>query len=131
MNARRNVPDCELPSDTAQRIRPASGFTNVPLSFASYRKKELMSRVAANPMPSTSGSFAMYCSSYRSAGLNPPFRQIRVASGVPGNGVVSQFANAQSVLRISTVPLFTPVALSVTADVSDAFVVSRVVGRYG
>src|SRR6266850_1679788 len=90
-----------------------------------------MSRVAANPMPRTSGSFTVYCSSYSSAGLKPFFTQMRAGSGVPGNGVLSQLANAQSVLAMLTTPFLTPAALSDTAEISVAFVVSRVAAGYG
>src|ERR1700730_10796813 len=131
MNALRNVPDCELPSETPQRMFPATGF-GVPVSSClSYRKKELMSRVAANPIPSTSGSFTVYCSSYSRARSNPLFRQTWAGSGVPGNGACEQSANAQSLLEIFTSPLFTPVALSDEADTRVAFVVSSVRGGYG
>jgi hypothetical protein len=87
-----------------------------------------MSRVAAKPMPRTSGSFAVYCSSYNSAGLKPPFTHTWPGSGVPGNGVFAQSANAQSPAGITTVPLLTPVALSDTAETSDALEVSSVAG---
>src|SRR5438034_7588105 len=128
MNARRNVPDCELPSDTAQRIFPATGFGVPASSFFAYRKNEFRSRAAAKPMPSTSGSFTVYCSSYNNAGLNPFFRQMCAGSGVPGNGVFSQSANVQSPAGIFTSPLFTPIALSDTADTSVALLVSIVTG---
>src|SRR5882672_1145878 len=82
-------------------------------------------------MPSTSGSFTVYCSSYKSAGLKPFFRQMCAGSGVPGNGSFSHVANAQSEAAIFTSPLFTPVTLSDTADTSVAFVVSSVAAGYG
>ena len=63
MNARRNVPDCELPSEIAQRTIPATGFGVPESSARSWRKNALRSRVAANPTPSTSGSLTVYCSS--------------------------------------------------------------------
>ena len=55
----RNVPDCELPSEIAQLILPATGFGIPAASCFSYLKKELISLVAASPTPSTNGSFAM------------------------------------------------------------------------
>src|SRR5687768_9832654 len=58
-NSFRNVPDCELPSEMDQLMRPASGFGVPAASCFSYLKNELMSLVAASPTPSTSGSFAM------------------------------------------------------------------------
>src|SRR5262245_23775303 len=114
----------------AQRIAPATGLAVPASSFFSYRKNELRSRVAAKPMPRTSGSFAVYCSSYSSDGLNPFFRQICVVSGTPGNGVVSHVANAQSVLAIFTTPLFAPIGVSATADTRLAAAVSSVAGGY-
>src|SRR5262245_51414817 len=54
-----------------------------------------------------------------------------VGSGVPGNGVFSQLANAQSPLAMLTTPPLTPEALSDTAEISLAFVVSRVAAGYG
>ena len=39
MNARRNVPDCELPSEIAQRTMPATGF-GVPASSALFVAEE-------------------------------------------------------------------------------------------
>jgi hypothetical protein len=90
-----------------------------------------MSRVAANPMPRTSGSFTVYCSSYSSAGLKPFFKQMCAGSAVPGNGVCSHVANAQSVLAMFTTPRLTPAALSDTAEINFAVVVSSVAGGYG
>src|SRR5215218_2311067 len=60
-------------------------------------------------MPRTSGSFAVYCSSYNSDGLNPSFRQICV---------------------VSATPLFTPIGVSETADTRVAAAVSSVAGGY-
>src|SRR5436190_18878338 len=90
-----------------------------------------MSRVAANPMPRTSGSFTVYCSSYSSDGSKPFFKQMCVGSGVPGNGVCSHVANAQSVLAMLTTPPLTPTGLSDTAEINLAFVVSSVAAGYG
>ncbi len=70
-------------------------------------------------------------SSYRRAGSNPFFTQIVSGSGVPGNGVVEQSANAHSVLGIVTAPFFAPVAISPVAEMSVAFVVSSDTGGYG
>src|SRR5438876_12190052 len=80
------------------------------------------------PAPRMYGSFAVYVSSYSSAGLNPALRQMRVGSGVPGNGVVRQSANAQSVLAIAATPVLTPAGVSAVADVSLALAVSRLNG---
>src|SRR5262245_24522158 len=54
-----------------------------------------------------------------------------VGSGTPGNGVFSHVANAQSVLASFTLPLFTPIGVSETADTSVAAAVSSVAGGYG
>src|SRR5688572_8071812 len=110
---------------------PATGFGVPEASCFSYLKKDPRSRVAANPMPSTSGSFTVYSSVYRRAGSNPFFTQIRVGSGVPGNGVDEQSANAHAVLGIVTAPFFTPVAISPVADVRVALEVSSEAGGYG
>src|SRR6188474_216914 len=82
-------------------------------------------------MPRTSGSFAVYWSSYSSDGLNPSFRQICVVSWMPGKGDFSHVANAQSVLAIFTTPLFSPISVSATADTRVAAAVSIVAGGYG
>ena len=55
---------------------------------------------------------------------------MRVGSGVPGNGVVSHDANAQSVLAIFTTPDLTPSAFSDVAEISVAFDVSSVAAGY-
>src|SRR5437868_13603946 len=77
-----------------------------------------MSRVAARPSPRTSGSFAVYTSSYSRFGLKPSFTQSRVGSGVPGNGTVRQSANAQAARGTTATPPFTPVVVSDVAVVS-------------
>ena len=48
-------PDCELPRLSAHFTWPARGLS----ALVSYYRTEFRSRVAANPMPSTSGSFAV------------------------------------------------------------------------
>ncbi len=63
--------------------------------------------------------------------MKPLFKQMRAGSGVPGNGVFSQVANAQSALAIFTTPDLTPSAVSETADTSVAFDVSSVAAGYG
>ena len=57
------------------------------------------------------------------------FRQIRPGSGVPGNGMFSHDANAQSVLAILTTPDLTPSAVS-EPEIGVAFVVSSVTAGY-
>src|SRR5688572_8914299 len=74
------------------------------------------------------GSLAVYTISYRRALLKPLRTQIRVGSGVPGNGTVRQSAKAQSALAIGTTPLFTPAGVSDVAVIKDACVVSRLAG---
>jgi hypothetical protein len=54
-------------------------------------------------------------------------RQIIVALGVPGKGVLPQSANAQSPLGISTTPVRSPVILARDGD-QLAFAVSRLSG---
>src|SRR5947199_56487 len=55
-------------------------------------------------------------------------RQICVEEGVPGKGVLLQFANAQSPLGISTTPVRTPTLFSCAMEISFDFVVSRLAG---
>src|SRR5712691_5655387 len=70
-------------------------------------------------MPYTFGSFAVYTSSYKYAGLKPPLRQIFLGSGAPGNGVLLQSANAHSVLRKGmSLPSSDARRVSVALDVS-------------
>ena len=52
-------PDCESPIATTWRIAPATGFGVPCASAAAPRKNAVMSRVAARPMPSTSGSWTV------------------------------------------------------------------------
>src|SRR5262245_54129920 len=54
-----------------------------------------------------------------------------VGSGVPGNGVLSHVANAQSLLAMLTTPALTASPRSDTADSSFAFVVSSVAAGDG
>src|SRR6185295_4494898 len=89
-----------------------------------------MSRVAARPIPSTSGSLAVYTNSYNSDGLKPLFRQSRVGSGVPGNGVVRQSANAHSLPGTRPSPVVRPSTVSEAWNVSEAFEVSSVAAAY-
>src|SRR5512134_3315147 len=123
MKLRRNVPDCEFPWLIAHEIRPPSTLATPLASRSPYRRYDVRSRVAANPSPWTLGSLAVYTSSYRYAGSNPPFTQIFRGSGVPGNGVVVQSANAQASLRTGTIEL-----VSERRRVNVAFDVSRLAG---
>src|SRR3954465_12538831 len=61
-------------------------------------------------------------------GLKPFFRQICLELGVPGKGVLAQFANAHSALGISTTPVRTPRLFSRAIEMSLAFVLSRLAG---
>src|SRR6185295_12191976 len=81
-------------------------------------------------MPRTSGSLTVYWSSYSRVGSKPFFKHTRVGSGVPGNGVVSQEANAQSALAIFVTPDLTPSAVSESAEINVAFDVSSVAAGY-
>ncbi len=63
MNARVAFPDCETPRITDQRIEPATGLALPKSSCTAFSKKEFRSRNAANPTPSTYGSFTGYTSS--------------------------------------------------------------------
>src|SRR5438477_325853 len=92
MKLRRKLPDCDDPLLNPHLIFPATGFAGL----LSYRRKELRSRGAAYPMPSTSGSFAVKVNVYSTVGSKPSFMQILPGSGVPGNAVVRQSANAQA-----------------------------------
>ena len=58
-------------------------------------------------------------------------RRFVLGSGLPGNGVVEQSANAHSVLAMVTAPFFAPVGNSPVAETSFAFVVSSDTGGYG
>src|SRR5262249_9177135 len=58
----------------------------------------------------------------------PFFAHTRDGSGVPGNGVVRQSANAQSLAPIDVMPVFTPEGVSDVADTSDAPFVSSDAG---
>src|SRR5688572_22911120 len=106
MNVLMKLPDCEVPRLTAWLTAFATGFGVPTLSVRAYRKNDTMSRVAARPRPRTSGSRAVYASSYARAGSKPPLRQMLAGSGAPGNGVSRQLANLQSLgAMVTTRPL--------------------------
>src|SRR6185503_19991653 len=98
MNARRKLPDCERPLLITHDTFPATGL-GVPSSTCfAFLKNAATSRNAAKPIPRTYGAFAVYTTWYSSLESNPFFRQIRVGSGVPGNGLAAlHFAHANSV----------------------------------
>jgi hypothetical protein len=64
--------------------------------------------------------------------LKPSFRQIRVGSGVPGNGLAAlQAAQAHSLLGMVRAPVTLPSIVSPACVVMTALVVSRLAGSYG
>src|SRR5215510_9180967 len=77
-------------------------------------------------------SFEVNTTWYNSFGSKPPFTQICVGSGVPGNGFSAvHFAHAQSPGAIFFSPVIFPSDVSAVCVVSVAFVVSRLEGLYG
>ena len=88
----------------------------------------MTSRIAALPTPSTYGSFAVYDELVEQRRVEAALEAEPRRIGRAGNGTVRQSANAKSVLGIDTTPLFTPVGLSLVAEMSVAFVVSRLAG---
>src|SRR6476661_3704461 len=129
MNARRKLPDCDAPRAITHDTLRANGLGVPASSRSACRKNAAMSLKAANPMPSTYGSLAVNTTWYSSFGSNPCFKQIRVASGVPGKGfAVEHRAHAQSLDGIVIVDPIFPSIVSDACVVSVAFVVSSVCG---
>ena len=122
---RRKLPDCEMPRVMLCVTSLAIGL-GVPASSANALLKNApTSRHAAKPMPSTYGSAAVNTTWYSRVASKPFFRQICVASGVPGNGwAASQRAHAQSWRGITTSSNTSPRWLSPPRDTSLAFAVS-------
>ena len=58
-NVRTKLPACEMPWATTCVTFPRIGWTRAFVVPFAYRKNDTTSRVAASPMPSTGGSFAV------------------------------------------------------------------------
>src|SRR5688572_23966782 len=133
-NARRKLPDCELPRASTQLILPATGLATAGCceSCISFLKNDAKSRNAAKPIPSTYGSCAVKTTWCTLLAAKPPFTQICVGSAVPGKGLVAlQLAQAQSPLGIWRVAPVTPVIVSDEISVRVSCAEFRSTGRYG
>ena len=132
MNARRNVPDCELPSEIAPANSAGHRIRRAGVVLLLVAEKRIDVARGGEPDAQHQRILRGVLQFVEQRRIEAVLHADRGAgSGVPGNGVVAQSANAQSLAGITTVPLLTPVALSDTADTSDALVVSSVAGGYG
>ena len=132
MNARRNVPDCELPSEIAQRTTPATGF-GVPAVVRSLVAEERID-IARGREPDAEHErilrrvLQLVQQRGIEAVLQADVRRIRRAGK---RRVLARRERPVGARNSSPRRLLTPSALSDTADTSVAFVVSSVAGGYG